>query len=55
MKSGTKQFAYEQVYQRIKEAILTGTLSSGDRIPSSRALAVDMGVSRGRLRKGTHG
>ncbi|WP_345846103.1 PLP-dependent aminotransferase family protein [Shewanella algae] len=52
MKSGTKQFAYEQVYQRIKEAILTGTLSSGDRIPSSRALAVDMGVSRGTVEEG---
>jgi GntR family transcriptional regulator/MocR family aminotransferase len=35
-----------QIYRRIREAILTGQLGAGVRLPSSRALAAELGVSR---------
>ncbi|ACZ32011.1 transcriptional regulator, GntR family with aminotransferase domain [Xylanimonas cellulosilytica DSM 15894] len=35
-----------QLAHRIRELVLTGTLGRGDRLPSSRALAADLGVSR---------
>jgi len=35
-----------QIYQAIREAILSGQLGSGVRLPSSRALAAELGVSR---------
>lgn len=35
-----------QVYEQIRKTILSGTLQPGDRLPSSRRLAADLGVSR---------
>ena len=35
-----------QLIQRLKQAILAGRLPAGDRLPASRALAEDLGVSR---------
>ena len=38
---------YRQVYERFRGAIAQGTLKPGDRIPSARSLAKEMGVARG--------
>ena len=38
---------YRQVYERFRNAIAQGTLKPGDRIPSARALAKELGVARG--------
>lgn len=38
---------YRQVYERFRNAIAQGTLKPGDRIPSARALARELGVARG--------
>ncbi|PVZ11381.1 MULTISPECIES: PLP-dependent aminotransferase family protein [unclassified Pseudomonas] len=38
---------HHQLYQRIRTAIETGTLEPGERLPSVRALAKEMGVARG--------
>ena len=35
-----------QLSGRIRDLVVAGTLSRGDRLPSSRALATDLGVSR---------
>jgi GntR family transcriptional regulator / MocR family aminotransferase len=37
---------YRQVYEGLREAMLTGRLARGARLPSSRALAADLGVAR---------
>lgn len=37
---------YQQIYQRIRTLILTGAWPTGTRLPSSRSLARDLGVSR---------
>jgi len=37
---------HRQVYDQLRAAILTGRLAAGDRLPSSRALAQSLGVSR---------
>ena len=37
---------YRQVYEALREAILSGRLARGARLPSSRALAGDLGVAR---------
>lgn len=37
---------HRQVYQRIRDAILSGRLTAGTRLPSTRALATELGVSR---------
>src|SRR6476620_2713201 len=37
---------HRQIYDGLRGAILDGRLRPGQRIPSSRALAVDLGVSR---------
>ncbi|HTN89051.1 MAG TPA: PLP-dependent aminotransferase family protein [Sorangium sp.] len=38
---------HAQLYDRIRQAILTGTLAPGARVPSARAMAIEAGVSRG--------
>ncbi len=38
---------YQQIYERIREAILGGALTPGSRLPSSRSLAATLGASRG--------
>ncbi|EKL9830505.1 PLP-dependent aminotransferase family protein [Vibrio alginolyticus] len=47
-----KQFAYKIVYRRIHSAILEGVLKPGERVPSARALAKEMGLSRGSVEEG---
>src|SRR6476620_1441708 len=37
---------HQQIYEALRSAILSGTIRSGERLPSSRALANDVGVSR---------
>src|SRR6188768_3844632 len=37
----------DQLEDALRDAIRTGRLSSGERLPSSRALAVQVGVARG--------
>ena len=43
--------ATQQVAQRLKQAILDGTLPQGSRLPSERSLAAQLGVSRPVLRE----
>ena len=40
---------YRQVYERFRGAIAEGALKPGDRIPSARALAKEIGVARGTI------
>src|SRR5215831_2879763 len=37
---------YRQIYERLRDGIVTGEFSPGVRLPSTRALATDLGVSR---------
>ncbi|PTL84607.1 PLP-dependent aminotransferase family protein [Vitiosangium sp. GDMCC 1.1324] len=37
---------HRQLYERLRQAILTGVLPARSRLPSTRALAADLGVSR---------
>ncbi|HYM28082.1 MAG TPA: PLP-dependent aminotransferase family protein [Steroidobacteraceae bacterium] len=37
---------YRQLYERIRQRILDGQLAAGSRLPSTRALAVELGISR---------
>jgi GntR family transcriptional regulator / MocR family aminotransferase len=43
---GSRAPRYQQIYVALREAILSGTLRPGDRLPSTRVLARDLGVSR---------
>ena len=38
---------YRDLYQRMRSEILSGRLAAGDRLPSSRTLASQLGVARG--------
>jgi len=38
---------YRQVYDRLRRSIMEGRLKAGERVPSARALATQLGVSRG--------
>ena len=40
---------FRQVYQRIRDAILDGTLSPGALLPSSRSLAAQLSTARGTI------
>jgi GntR family transcriptional regulator / MocR family aminotransferase len=44
--SGSHEPLYRQVYGRLRQAILTGSFRSGDRLPSTRELAEQLGISR---------
>src|SRR5690606_14872274 len=37
---------YLQLYAQIRDAVVNGRLKPGERMPSSRALALELGVSR---------
>lgn len=37
---------YSQLYEQVRQAVLHGRLTPGSRLPSSRALATDLGLSR---------
>ncbi|MBE5870409.1 MAG: PLP-dependent aminotransferase family protein [Lachnospiraceae bacterium] len=41
-----KEHIYEQIYQYIKKEIIEGSLSEGDRLPSTRALSEHLEVAR---------
>lgn len=38
---------HDQIYERIRRAIASGRLSPGERLPSTRTLASELGISRG--------
>jgi GntR family transcriptional regulator/MocR family aminotransferase len=40
---------YRQIYDRFRGAIASGLLKPGDRIPSARALATELGLARGTI------
>ena len=40
---------YRQLYDRVLAAIAAGTLAPGDRLPSARAMAKELGVARGTI------
>jgi len=40
---------FRQVYQRIRDAILDGTLPPGASLPSSRSLAAQLSIARGTI------
>ncbi|MCA3667812.1 MAG: GntR family transcriptional regulator [Methylobacterium sp.] len=42
-----------QLAQRLREAIMSGVLKAGERLPSTRALAMSLGVARGSLSHGS--
>lgn len=44
--ASSPQPLYAQVYDGLREAILSGRLRGGERLPSTRVLAADLGVSR---------
>ncbi|MBX6324250.1 MAG: winged helix-turn-helix transcriptional regulator, partial [Rhodospirillaceae bacterium] len=37
---------HRQIYERIRDAILAGRLAPGQRLPSSRSLASELGTAR---------
>ena len=41
---------YRQIYERIRNAILAGTLAPGTRLPSWNGLASQLGVARGTVK-----
>ena len=46
LKSGDRTPLYEQIYEYIREDIRNGRISSGERLPSTRALSRHLDVSR---------
>lgn len=44
--SGRKDGASRRIYRALREQIASGTYAAGERLPSSRALAEELGVSR---------
>jgi GntR family transcriptional regulator/MocR family aminotransferase len=44
--SGTGESLFRQVYSGLRQAVLSGTFSAGDRLPSTRELAEELAVSR---------
>src|SRR3954471_18493757 len=40
---------YRQIYNRVRNAIASGSLKPGDRIPSARALTKELGFARGTI------
>ena len=47
--SSHNESMYKQIYERFRLAITQGTLRPGDRIPSARGLAKELGVARGTI------
>ena len=43
---------HQQLYEALRQAILTGKLLPGERLPSTRMLAQSLGVSRGTVKLG---
>ena len=51
IRSGAPPRAYEQLAASIREAVLAGTLTDGQRLPSETTLAKQHGVSRSTVRE----
>ena len=47
MASAQPAALYRQIYRRVRESIIEGQLQPGDRLPSARAYAQELGVARG--------
>ncbi len=47
LNAGSDEPYYRQIYHRLRSAVAEGLLHPGDRIPSARALAVELGLARG--------
>lgn len=52
MKRYVKSYAYTHVFNSIKEAIISGALRPGDRLPSEADLCQRLGVGRAAVREG---
>ena len=46
VQKGTSNSLYRQVYEGYRKAILDGSLRAGQRVPSTRVLALELGISR---------
>ena len=46
---GSPEPIYRQIYERFRGAIAAGVLKPGDRIPSARALMLELGLARGTI------
>lgn len=46
LEQDTRKPAYEQLYEQLRDLILTGRLQSGARLPSTRSFAKELGLSR---------
>ena len=46
LNAGVKTAFYEQIYESVKQDIVDGRLSRGERLPSARRLAADLQISR---------
>ena len=46
---GSAEPLYRQIYWRLRKAIGSGALKPGDRIPSARALMLELGLARGTI------
>lgn len=47
-----KSFAYQHVFDSIKENIITGVIKPGDRLPSENELCQSLGIGRSAVREG---
>ena len=43
---GTRKPVYQQIAEQVNESIVTGQLRHGDKLPTIRALAEELGVNR---------
>src|SRR5215467_8055304 len=46
LRESSREPMHRQLYRELREAVLGGRLPPGSRLPSTRALATDLGVSR---------
>src|SRR5579884_3281623 len=46
VQKGSSNSLYRQVYEGYRQAIVDGSLRAGQRIPSTRVLALELGISR---------
>jgi GntR family transcriptional regulator/MocR family aminotransferase len=46
LKANSSRPLYEQLYHEVRRSILSGRLTAGQRVPSTRALAKSLGISR---------
>src|SRR5215813_14513657 len=46
LQPGTDESLFRQLYESVRQAILTGEMEAGSRLPSTRTLADELGISR---------